>query len=293
MTIEAKVIEDSISEAGISLTTFQVKYQRFIHSELMTHRTKSRNASSSRAIPVKKALEAIRNDPAMPVHWGLNEKGMQANTEADAELIAQGQALWKAASESACRFAENMAALGFHKQIVNRLTEPFAHINVVISATQMSNFYALRRHPDAQPEIKVLADAMWEAQEASTPKLLKYGQWHLPYIQPHEWCEYNDEASGTEILRQVSAARCARVSYMTFDGKPSILEDDVSLCEKLVGMIPLHASPFEHQAMPDHLVKNRRKGIFKFSKHEWANPDLHGNFTGWCQNRKMMDGECQ
>lgn len=289
MTIEAKVIEDSISEAGIRLTTFQVKYQRFIHSELMTHRVFSRNASSSRAIPIKKVLEAIRDNLAMPIHWGLDEKGMQANTEADEELQAKGEALWKAAGESACHFAENMAEPGFHKQICNRITEPYQHINVVISATQMSNFYALRRHPDAQPEIKALADAMWTAQEASTPQLLKHGQWHLPYVLKEE----RESNYLSNELTNVSAARCARTSYMTFDGKPSILEKDVALCEKLVGADILHASPFEHQATPDWLTKNKRKGIFRFAKHEWANPDLHGNFTGWCQNRKFMDGECR
>ena len=79
--MEVKVIADSISESGKRITTFQLKYPRFIHSEVMTHRVFSRNASSSRAIPVKKMIEQVRNNPAMPIHWGANQSGMQAKNE--------------------------------------------------------------------------------------------------------------------------------------------------------------------------------------------------------------------
>ena len=137
-------------------------------------------------------------------------------------------------------------------------------------------------------EIKALADAMWEAQEASTPQLLKHGQWHLPYVLREE----RESNYSYSILKNVSAARCARVSYMTFNGKISFIEKDLELCEKLVGADILHASPFEHQATPDRKI-NTYKGIFRWVKYGWEHPDLHGNFTGWCQNRKFMDGECQ
>ena len=46
-----------------NLWTFELTYPRYIHSEFMTHRVFSRNASSSRAIPVKRMIEQVRNNP--------------------------------------------------------------------------------------------------------------------------------------------------------------------------------------------------------------------------------------
>jgi thymidylate synthase ThyX len=292
MVIKAEIIEDSISEAGERLTTFQLRYPRFIHAEFMTHRQFSRNASSSRAIPVKRALASIREEPAMPIHWGINQPGMQARDEATSELVQQGQDLWHEACESACAFAEKLNDLGFHKQIVNRLTEPFQHINVVQSATHWSNWYALRAHADAMPEIRILAEKMQEAQERSTPNLLVPGQWHLPYIKDDDKTFFLNNTIERDALKKVSSARCARVSYMTFDGKVSEFRDDVALCNKLIGSKPLHASPFEHQATPDTSTH------FPFYSDAedariYDHPHLHGNFYGWCQYRKYFDEECQ
>ena len=74
--IEAKVILDSVSPAGKRITTLQLKYPRFIHSEFMTHRAFSRNAASSRAIPVLKRLDMMCQDPVIPLEWGLDQSGM-------------------------------------------------------------------------------------------------------------------------------------------------------------------------------------------------------------------------
>ena len=79
--IKAKVICDSISPSGVRLTTLELQYHRFVHSEMMTHRMLSRNASSSRAIPVEKMLKQVAENPAMPIHWGKNQAGMQAREE--------------------------------------------------------------------------------------------------------------------------------------------------------------------------------------------------------------------
>jgi thymidylate synthase ThyX len=78
--ISAKIIADSISESeyGDRITTFELEYPRFIHGELMTHRLFSRNAASSRAIPINKMMDQVLTAPAMPVEWGLNKSGMQA-----------------------------------------------------------------------------------------------------------------------------------------------------------------------------------------------------------------------
>lgn len=278
--ISAKVITDSISEAGNRITTLQLTYPRFIHSEFLTHRVFSRNASSSRAIPVKKMIEMVRNEPAMPIHWGKNQPGMQASEEIQHAGVAKD--IWLRAARNAASIAEEMEQIGLHKQVANRILEPFQHIHVVVTATEWKNFFALRDHPDAQPEIHELAIQMRTAMDASVPKLIKTGEWHLPYVTNGEReAEMNSEA-GYETLRKVSAARCCRVSYLRHDGLPASIEEDLALCERLAGSVPIHASPFEHQATPDRRVDYGMPGI-------WRQVKLHGNFVGWIQYRKQIE----
>jgi len=185
MTITAKIIADSVSPDGVRITTMQLRYPRFIHAEFLTHRMFSRNASSSRAIPVERLIADIEADHAMPVYWGKNQKGMQAREECDGRVKSwefgpspsefgggmswTAEEAWHFARDNAIKMARAFHEAGYHKQIVNRLLEPFSHINVLVTATDWANFYALRRHEDAQPEMKALADAMWEAQQASEP----------------------------------------------------------------------------------------------------------------------------
>lgn len=281
---EVKIIEDSISEAGVRLTTFQLKYWRAIHSELMTHRVFSRNASSSRAIPVAKMLEMVRNEPAMPIHWGKNQPGMQANEQLEGVDLERAKELWLNAAEMAATQASLMMAIGLHKQVANRILEPFQYISVIVTATQWQNFFELRAHPDAQPEIHELAIRMREAMDASTPKLLKQGEWHLPYISQEEREMYFEK-----VLCQMSAARCARVSYLTHSGEKPDQEKDILLYERLIESKPMHASPVEHQATPDtrdREVVDFGGGTYDF---DWNSPHLHGNFVGWKQFRKLLE----
>ena len=279
MTIEVKVIADSINEYGNRLTTLQLKYPRFIHAEFMTHRMFSRNASSSRAIPVKKIIETIKNDPVYPSYWGKNQPGMQANEELDIDTINKAKIVWENAMNSAIKHAEEFVALGVHKQIANRILEPFSHINVIVSATEWNNFFALRRHKDAQPEIKILADAIYEKMNKSVPRLLSENEWHLPYILESE------RHLDIEMLLKMSAARCARVSYLTHEGKEPSIDEDIKLFERLAGRRddnPIHASPLEHQAKSDVYVDNCG----------WMLSEEHGNFTGFIQFRKSIPNEC-
>jgi thymidylate synthase ThyX len=308
--IEAKVICDSVSAEGHRLTTFQLRYPKFIHGEFMTHRVISRNASSSRAIPTSRLLEEVRSDSlrAGPVLWGKNQKGMQAAEELSNEPI-QGEAgwlpppksaakkLWRSAALEAANTAEAMDRIGVHKQIVNRLLEPFSHINVVATATEWDNFFGLRLHRDAQPEMRALAITMWEARQASEPKELKPGKWHLPFIDEEFGQEFIVAKDGATIPEaanrpmfaiRVSVARCARVSYLSFETqKRSTVEEDLKLFDRLVGAQPLHASPAEHQATPDE----RGVGRITDQTGEWCNKREHGNFVGWRQFRKMIPGE--
>jgi len=304
MTISAIVIADSISSQGIRLTTFQLRYPRFIHAELMTHRTFSRNASSSRAIPVQKMIEDLRRDPAMPIYWGSNKPGMQAGEELTGLNLDSAKTFWLQAMNDAIEHADLMIGAGLHKQIANRILEPWAHINVVVTATDYENFFALRRHADAQPEIKALADAMWDAREANTPNLLQPGEWHLPYVGKNDLFVIGDylrnfrkvaitEERVAEIAKKVSTARCGRVSYLTHDGRETTLKEDLDLYDRLVGSMPLHASPAEHQATPDQYnerdVMMARHGGWEPT--QWEQPHLHGNLRGWIQNRKLLPGE--
>lgn len=298
MTITASIVADSISPEGKRLTTFQLRYPRFIHSEFMTHRLFSRNASSSRAIPVHKMIEDLRRDPAIPVFWGSNKPGMQAGEELKVDDRDLVRARWLDGMNEAIKVAESMIDFGLHKQIANRVLEPWAHINVVVTATEYQNFFGLRSHPDAQPEIKVLSDLMQQEMANAIPTQIGVGQWHLPYIRGSDWiairafCKKNritrDEPSYDEMAKlaiKVSVARCARVSYLTHDGRETSIEEDMKLHDMLVVATPLHASPAEHQATPD----------FHHSAHgeccEWANSDLWGNFVGWIQHRKTLDNE--
>ena len=296
MTITAKVICDSIcNQSKIRITTLELEYPRFIHSEFMTHRVFSRNASSSRAIPVAKVIQAVIDNPAMPIHWGKNQSGMQAHEELDDSGKESVERLWIDARDCAVQLAKEMSEVGAHKQIVNRILEPFIHIKVIVTATDYANFFALRDHEDAQPEIRELAVAMKKAIEESTPQLLGIGEWHLPYLDAEDLSniyEYlkkgriiRDEPSGVDTRMMacaISAARCARVSYLTHDGERPTIEKDMELYHHLVHANPPHMSPCEHQASPDKLSPGLA---------DWARADQHGNFTGWIQFRHLIKGE--
>lgn len=296
MSITAKIIADSINGKSPRITTFELRYPRFIHAEFMTHRMFSRNASSSRAIPVERQIQSIIEDTAMPVHWGMNQSGMQADRESDALIdlsripvsdsyghVTAEQA-WMAARDRAIEIAEGFVAAGYHKQVVNRILEPFSHIKVVVTATNYENFFHLRSHKDAQPEIKVLSDLMHEAYTASEPRYLYDNDWHLPYV-------IDDELGSFDIgdLIKFSVARCARVSYDNHDGTTANHANDIKLYDRLVGSVPLHASPAEHQAKADSIISAGGGGV---DVARWENEHLSGNFDGgWIQYRKTLDHE--
>lgn len=310
MTISAKVIADSITNE-IRITTFELEYPRFIHAEFMTHRLFSRNAASSRAIPIKAQIELIQDNPAMPIHWGKHQPGMQAAEECDHLMNVQDwgyiehyrehypyatrKEAWLQARDYSIHIAEKFAEAGYHKQIVNRLLEPFAHIKVVCTATEYDNFFWLRRHPDAQPEIRELADCMWNAREASTPVELGVGDWHVPYYQdgfikpdqdPYavEMGLYDDQVKQALMI---SSSCCAQVSYRKTD---DTLEKAQKIYERLIEAKPVHASPFEQQATPvgdwAPMEAQSKKGLTHMDTkgQYWS-----GNFRGWVQYRQLID----
>lgn len=274
--IRARVVTHSILEGyeDTPLVTYELRYPRYIHAEFLTHRVFSRNASSSRAIPVRIMLEQVEKDPAMPIHWGINKPGMQASEEWDFEDGGEWnpQWEWRQSAKTSAAHAKMLSTQGLHKQVSNRILEPFQFINVVVTSTEWDNFFLLRDHKDAQPEIRELAQVMRIAMIESKPTILKSGQWHLPYITQEELNDCMEQSPREDWLYdnliKSSAARCARVSYMKHDKSNPSIEDDLELFNMLAvrpydngnGHVlgefdPVHLSPLEHQAESCDITK--------------------------------------
>jgi thymidylate synthase ThyX len=289
--ISVRILADSLGPSGKRLTTWELKYPRFVHAELMTHRVFSRNAASSRAIPNKKLRERVENDPAMPVWWGKNQKGMQAREEVsdekdieiidpggDQRLISQRDRVkhkWLKARDLMLKASQELSELGLHKQICNRIIEPWMYITVILTATEFDNWFKLRAHPDAQPEIANVAFRMKSLYTEEQPRVVVSGAWHTPLLDQFERAEMIAAGYTIEDIKMVSTGRCARVSYLTHDGQRD-WKKDIELHDRLLGTDrppdePKHLSPFEHVAMA--LPRSYRSG----------------NFLGWHQYRKEVE----
>lgn len=289
--VSAKIIADSITNDGVRIVTYELEYPRMIHAEFMTHRVFSRNAASSRAIPVKSVLELVNENPAEPVHWGKNESGMQARTSLEGFELETVKFLWKAAAKAAVTYASLMERFKAHKQVVNRILEPFQHIKVVMTTTEDANFFYLRNHSDADPTIKALAEAMLEARDHSIPNILNDGEWHVPYFNEGFWQPGMDVSLEEAIA--VSASCCAQVSYRKLD---KTIEKAQDIYQRLVGMKPVHASPFEHQATPMKVTR-LFESAGSIGPDVWEVGVTHldrncclwsGNLRGWIQNRQLI-----
>ncbi len=250
MTHAAKLIADSLSPDGARLLTFETTYPRIVHAEVMTHCVFSRNAASSRAIPVEKMLKMVKDNPYIPSKWGKNQRGMSASEFLEGAAAARCESHWLIARDMAIGQAEALLEDDVHKQTVNRLLEPFLWYTAIITATELSNFFHLRDSAQAHPDIQALAHVMKAAVAESEPTQLSYGEWHTPYIQPDEkegWRAELDEQAYWGRAKLVSAGRSARVSYLTHDGVRDPFKD-VELANGLLKNG--HMSPFEHVARP-------------------------------------------
>lgn len=269
-TFAAKVVLDSISPMGVRLTTMELTFPRFILAEFNTHRVFSRNSASSRARPVEKVIQEVKDNPYIPIHWGKNQKGMSAYEELDEKQILAAKPVWEAALQQSLWSAEALMHIGVHKQIANRLLEPFMWHTVIVSSTTWTNFLAQRKHKDAQPEIQRVAELVEKCLKESDPGFLYPGEWHMPYIYDEDVREVSKGSGALPKLKSISTARCARVSYLTHDGVRSH-ELDLELFDKLSLADPMHLSPFEHVATPSDDVR------------------YYGNFKGWRQFRKEIE----
>lgn len=272
LVITAKIVCDSTNPNETRITTFALTLPRIILAEVNTHRMLAKNASSSRAIPVSRMIQQVETNPFIPLVFGKNRKGMQSSEKLDQDEQAIAKQIWLEARDEAVIKAKALAELGVHKQHANRLLEPFMYTSVVITGTAWANFFALRYHQDAQPEFLLLASKMAKVFRESIPEPLPWGSWHLPFILKEE--KANGDYKVNDLMK-MSTARCARVSYMTHEGKVPSFEEDLELHDRLLLRDPKHATPSEHPA---------------FAYPEFSDQDT-GCYTGWKPYRKKVLNE--
>lgn len=314
MAFRVQVVSDSISPSGSRLASILMSFPREILPEVLTHTILSKNTTSSRAIPFPTMLKQLLGDPAaglapdlyVPPHFGANQKGMQAKAEVSESDRIEAERIWRAAAMDAIRNAGELYKLGVHKQVVNRIIEPYTWTTQLLTGTQWANFFALRTDEDAHPAFQIVAKAAFVAMKRSVPKRLDYHEWHLPFIVKADRFTASAVLSGNhgsrirdesfDVIRSVfnsgihanqvdqllcvwSSARCARLTFRLFDGKPTTPADELATWAKLNGRLK-HASPLGHQAAPLHPALEAQR------------PDLKSNLSGWLQFRKLVPNEC-
>lgn len=331
--IKATVIAHSISTiTSKEIVTFELEFPRPILAEWNTHNALSKNASSSRAIPVPTMLKQIRENPAFLSRYGAANTGMQdkgKHTESVTlrhmgfnEYTAEGA--WAVAGRVMADFAEDFHNAGYAKQVCNRLIEPWQMMKVVMTATELENFFWLRDHHMADPTIAELARVIKEAYKASSPINLQPGDWHVPYYNDGVWIgivEDTDLESGEKVITDkfghslehalvISASCCAQVSFRSLD-------DTVEKARRVVEKLnlkgeepdqPVHASPLEHQCSPIAETEHReiesdygRIEVFGINDHRyletWQDGITHmdrdgqfgsGNMKGFIQHRQLV-----
>lgn len=292
----ARVLLDSVSPRGDRITTMEVVMHRFVLAEFNTHRAFSRNSANSRAIAVAKMIERVVIDPALPISWTTEQRGMQGGEELNADHAYSARLRWITARDNAVHYAWELHDIGVHKSVVNRLLEPFMWHTVIVTgdAEGYENFFAQRCLPCAQPELRVAAEEMAIAYAHSLPRRLDYGEWHTPLITDDDMDLINDavlylntsnlrEVGWQTLAQRVSAARCARVSYMTHEGRRDVAED-LKLYDRLVSAEPPHWAPLEHVCTPDEVIGEdciRPERV----------PTYPRNLHGWVQLRHIVESK--
>jgi hypothetical protein len=253
------------SDTGKRLATFVIKIPKFIWGHIISHRALSRNSASSRAIPAKRVRNSVLKTPFLPIYFGENKPGMQSGKRLTGLRLWVSKKIWLWSRYVPVFFHYLGDKIGIHKEVLNRMIEPWLMIDIIVSGTEWNNFLVLRNNQEAQPETRNVAEQIDFLLKNTKPEILKTGEWHLPFILD------NEQPLDLETKKKISAARCARVSYSLFDGKKSDISSDLRLCEKLSSSG--HWSPFEHSA--EALKKKERIG----------------NFIGWKQYRKEFKSE--
>lgn len=255
--IEVKILAGSVTEDGAKITTFELLYHRFFHSEFMTHKVISKNAASSRAIPTIKLLDLVQKQPMLPISVGKNRSGMQADEDLEEEISNKFMEMWKDLGVKVATDVKIMQELGAHKQIVNRPLEAWLPIRVVATATDWDNFFELRDSQYAQPEFGLLARLMKEAITNYEYTLVKDNEWHLPYITIDDVHYVSNNTIYKDIkwetLCALSAGRSARVSHALGGLSTKTIDEEIAKGKELCAVE--HMSPFEHQATPWNVTR--------------------------------------
>lgn len=302
MAYASKIIADSMSPHGHRITSFEVTMPRIVLAEFNTHRVFSRNSASSRAIPIKKMLEKVDVDPFIPEKWPKNGKGMQPDGffEKEADILL-ARAFWLDGRDKVIEIVKLMEDRGIHKQVTNRLLEPFLWHTIIVTATEWSNAFNLRRDKHAQEEIRRPMQWMFEQYNDSQPEDVDFGQWHLPLVKGRDHSVLREESFSTKDIAKISCGRCGRVSYLTHEGQRDPKADVAIVDEKFSANG--HMSPLEHAARPMyedeyHLFTQPAFKVINVDGEERLSIDAQGkprhfcgNVEGWIQYRKLIPGE--
>lgn len=264
--IKAEIIADSVNPDGHRLTTFVCTFPRWILAEINTHRALSRNSASSRAIPTKKLVKAVEDNPAVPIQWSANRPGMSdGGVNVSPEAASEALRHWRNMARNAAAVSSTLGDINIHKQVANRPLEPYLWHTALITATDWSNFFALRVHVDSQPDFQRLAYLMLRAYvEGSPAKPVHYGGWHIPLV------DGMPRTYDIETRLKIATARAARVSYDNMDNVMDVSKD-CNLHDKLKDSG--HWSPFEHSA------------------RAVSNSTRHHNLVGWQSYRAQQPDE--
>lgn len=295
--ISAEIVEDSINQFGDRITTMVLTYPRSIHAELMTHRVFSRNAASSRAVPYLKLKDSVVDGMFLPYAYQKSHSGMQGSVYHDLETTAKIEKVIVNMRNSVIADADKLHNLGVTKQVINRYLEPYQYYRVLVTSTEWSNFIGLRAHEDAEIHIAELGEKVLDALNSNTPRILKPGEWHLPFGD-----RINEEAlerdskilniPKVELRIKIAIARCARVSYDNFNHTKDDYVKDAELFDKLFASVPIHASPAEHAAYAmsysEYITNVRGELTVDMDGRDKYTVDLVENWSklGWCRNFK-------
>lgn len=303
--MKVEFIQGSIAPNGTKITTLVLEYPRAIHAQLLTHRVFSKNSSSSRAVPIKVAIEQIENDPAEYI-WTENKSGMSGDVITDrvklSKIHSATGTLWNHVKQTVLYLGskESEGGLNVHKQNAARLLEAYQNIRIVLTSTEWENWDWLRIDSAAQPEIEKLANMIFQAREKGEYLYLAEGEWHVPFIdrkvnedEPDKLITYYHPETGKELTTveaiELSMSICAQTSFRKEDYSD---EKTDNVIEKLFTGKKVHASPSEHQATPipqftDYGDNNQEwpLGITHIDRNHvyWS-----GNFRGWIQNRQLI-----
>lgn len=278
------IIEQTISPLfSDKLTTFEIVTPKYLLGEIGKHRLLAMSAASARAIPFKKLLKSIREDPFIPKVWQMKHPGMQGKEYIkDQKTLNKLELQYLTALDAAATEAEKLEAMGITKQIPNRIIEPFMQAKVVLTGTEWDNWFKLRgpqyqtpvqgndfffntkkevldchSNPINQQLLEEMDEYGWLeiAKGAAEPhfrffveEMAEAYQFHIPKSQDQHipYLIEHDELDEITKKKMYSASRIARTSYLTIDGDSKTdIEANLDLAKDLLR--DKHSVPFEHQ----------------------------------------------